>query len=528
LIIAGIIRAAVLWAGWEQLDSDPDAYDAIAQTMARTGTFGLTAPDGSASPTAFRPPLYPAILAIPHAAIIAASGQIGPPPSAENAFASRLAIAAIHGCMGLMTVVLTYLTALRLLGPSVPRSAAKTLPSAAGGDIGIADGATTLASMIAAAWVILDPILLQASVLVMTETLATTLAIAATLQWVTLVDRVDPTTRPPAGSPNPTLPRGTIAGTLRLGMLLGLAYLCRPTFIVWTFLLVVYLILWSLGLYRQERRLVHPQSTRRWKPPAAVAIGLSLTSGLFLVAWTVRNNAQFGKPIWATTHGGYTLLLGNNPSFFDYMRSGTIGIAWDPEDFFARWRSRHLSDPRNADFWTRPLPITSDPQWTQPVDGSGFKRFAGEVGDDRLAYETAKMAIGNDRGGFALASLWRLGRLVSPMPQSPPQSPGPPPNRHRIGVAAVTLFYSLSYLFVLVGAWRLRRHLLTPRWAAAIALFLSLAAVHTFYWTNMRMRAPAIPVVAILASAALLRRSPCQPIGPRITTVATPTEAAEP
>src|SRR5690606_35279243 len=112
--------------------------------------------------------------------------------------------------------------------------------------------------------------------------------------------------------------------------------------------------------------------------------------------WTLRNQRRLGQPIWATTHGGYTLLLGNNPPFYDYVRHGRFGVAWDAGDFFRKWERRALADPRGESFWASPEPISVlDPTWDERRPAA-----TDEVGQDRLAYETAKWSIGRDPAGF--------------------------------------------------------------------------------------------------------------------------------
>jgi hypothetical protein len=232
--------------------------------------------------------------------------------------------------------------------------------------------------------------------------------------------------------------------------------------------------------------------------PALAAITLAFITCVFVGGWTLRNQKHFGKPIWATTHGGYTLLLGNNPSFFQYMRSGRIGIAWDPQAFFDRWETRDQADPRRVEFWQAETPLPSDPNWQANMRDSEVQ---GELFEDRLAYETAKMAIANDYEGFVLATFWRVGRLLSPMPQVfEGASTG-----KRAGAAVVTIYYTVTIGLIIWGMVRLSRNLLKPRWMAVIMLVLSLVAVHAVYWSNMRMRAPAIPGLAILAAVPLCK-----------------------
>lgn len=499
VIIAAIVRGGVLWMAFGQLHDDPDAYDAIARTLATTGTFAVVAAGDDTVPTAYRPPLYPAILAVihrvSHSPIIATEEDLQDPLFGGKTPVSRTAIAVLHWAMSLATVVITYFVALEMLRPiagaaAVPNSQSTSDP-------------IKLPAFFAALLVAIDPILIQSSVRVMTETLAALLAVATLYCWCRLVDRM---------APEAVKKMPIFAATALLGLVLGLAYLCRPTFIVWTALLIGYLSLWSAwrmcGAWLQRSRRRESAATgesgesisdggNRFSP-AVAAIMLVFVTSLFVGGWTLRNQKHFGKPIWATTHGGYTLLLGNNPSFFAYMRSGKIGIAWDPQPFFDRWETRDQADPRRVEFWESETPLPSDTVWQATLRDSEVQ---GELLEDHLAYETAKMAIANDYEGFIHATLWRVGRLLSPMPQVFAGAS----NGKRIGAAVVTIYYSATVVLVIGGIFRLSRNLLRPHWIAAIMLVLSLVAVHAIYWSNMRMRAPAIPALAILAAVPLCK-----------------------
>lgn len=464
LLFTAIVRAAMLWSGWDNLREDPDAYTAMSQTLTRSGVFGLTTADGTPLPTAFRPPLYPAVLSGLTLAIITVSGIFADPLATENLTAFRLLIAALHWGLGLLTVAATYGAARRLLGHVAAWPSVDVIHRPAA---------------VAALLVAIDPILLQSSTRVMTETLATTLAAMSLWAWTLLMEQLQ---RDETGEPSAARPknRSDLVTTLVLAFVLGLAYLCRPTFIVWTAMLAGYLVLWAV-------------LARRLKPLSA-AIAIVLVTTVLVGGWMLRNQRHFGQPIWATTHGGYTLLLGNNPPFYQYVREGSLGVAWDPQFFFERWEARTLADPRVPSFWEPEMPVEADPDWltTQPA-------AADEIAQDRLAYETAKMTIRNDPSGFIQACLFRLARLWSPLPL---RHGGP------IGLAivAVTVFYTLILLSAVVGAVMLRRQLFLPFWAAALCLLLALGAVHAVYWTDMRMRSPAVPVLAILAVVPLTKR----------------------
>ena len=54
-----------------------------------------------------------------------------------------------------------------------------------------------------------------------------------------------------------------------------------------------------------------------------------VTTSLVLAPWTIRNERQLGSPVFTTTHGGFTLLLANNPDFYEFLRNGAWGEVWD-------------------------------------------------------------------------------------------------------------------------------------------------------------------------------------------------------
>ena len=163
LLAALFLRVGVLWKFGESLAEDRDNYRAIAERV--VAGEGFVDPQ-SHSATAYRPPLYPLLVA----AILFFGG-------------GELAIGAVQVALGVATVALTVLCGRRL---------------GLGG-----------ASLIAGLLVAVDPLLLYQTALVMTETLAAFLA--ALLLWLWL------------GEPGP---RRNFA----LGAAFGLCCLCRPTF----------------------------------------------------------------------------------------------------------------------------------------------------------------------------------------------------------------------------------------------------------------------------------------------------------
>nr|MCS5574241.1 glycosyltransferase family 39 protein [Pseudomonadales bacterium] len=238
LLLGLLVRGAVLWQYRDTLTRDDDNYGEIATNLRQQSIFGLG--QQTATPTAFRPPLYPLLLA---ATMI--YEKITP-----------LQVGVLHLLLGLLTILLVYQLARQY---RLPRAAP-----------------------LAALLVAIDPILLYQSTRIMTETLATLLAVA-TLYCLSHLNQQR---------------RWTTA--LGSGCVLGLSILCRPTFLVWLLLCLVVLV------------ALEPKWRQRWQLGGALLAGAVLV----ITPWTIRNMMQFNRPIALTTHGGYTLLLGNNPVFY--------------------------------------------------------------------------------------------------------------------------------------------------------------------------------------------------------------------
>ena len=97
-----------------------------------------------------------------------------------------------------------------------------------------------------------------------------------------------------------------------------------------------------------------------------------------------------------TTHGGYTLLLGNNPQYYDFLRRWWLESAtWDAKDVYASWRAQHtlIETPVGA--------------------------AADEVAADRWAYHQAWSSIQHDPAGFLFASIHRLALFGDGCPCKP-------------------------------------------------------------------------------------------------------------
>ena len=320
-----------------------------------------------------------------------------------------LPIAILHSILGACSVMLTYRIALRL-------------------------GLSDLQSLAASALVLFDPILLRQSTLVMTETLATFLGLFA--WWLALfLDR------------NST--RGAAIGAaigLAIGATLGIACLCRPTALAWA-------LLWG-------------GSELRRNPLRASCLLLGCL--LVLLPWWKRNQSEIGQGLWATTHGGYTLLLANNPILYEHWET-SWSRQWDDDRFHAWWQAKRLEENVRAE---------SD-----------------ELASDALANALGWQSIRANPVLFFKACAIREGWMWAWWPAEH--------QAHWILRVAIGIWYAITTIAGFVGLIRLLgRAGSEPKfvcWLPALTLAVSLCLVHAVYWSNMRMRAPIIPVISLLA-----------------------------
>lgn len=420
-IAALLVRGSFVWLMRDHLKDDPDGYRQLAATLSETGRYAIQPGSGDEhsrelQPTAYRPPLYPLLIAV--------TGSISP--------SLNTAVIVLHLTLGVLTVLIVV-------------------------SIGKA-WSLGWASYFAAFLVAFDPILLNQSALVMTETLAAFLAVAILAVLTTTESRTSLDEHSLSGSGlQPRLSHKTLGRAAATGAIFGCAVLARPTFLVW-------LMLSALAFLCIRRPLSKALST------TAVIV---VTAAAVLTPWTVRNLLVLDNPVFATTHGGYTLLLGNNPAFYDFLRGGP--------SYSATWDSREL-----------------DAEYTR------IRRDFGEdeVAADRWAYEQAFRHIKAEPRMFLYASAVRVSRLWRLVPH---QTGASESTLRRLSRYVVGIWYAHVFGLALLGSFVLARRLCRPPWIWGLLLLVSLTAVHAFYWSNMRMRAPAMPVIGLLAAAGLLR-----------------------
>ena len=291
--------------------------------------------------------------------------------------------------------------------------------------------------------VALDPLLVLYTTFVMTE--VTMAALFAVLMYCHVRFKQQP------GNSEQIPGRTGWRQPVTMGLLFGACALCRPS--VWPFGALA-IGWWWIG-----------NSRRDWKYAAGVAIGV----GVLIVPWTIRNANQIGKPVFATTHGGYTLHLANNNVFYNEVVQKPWGTTWRGDSLNA-WNDESHSKMRVA------------------------KITAGdEPAIDRWHRQQAFVFMRANPVGFLKGCGLRFLRFWSPIPNTTSSSAGTP----RAVVWAVGLFYG----FVLVGLvlFVFRTH--QKRWAIGFGLLLvSFSIVHSVFWSNARMRAPLVPAIAILSA----------------------------
>lgn len=209
-----------------------------------------------------------------------------------------------------------------------------------------------------------------------------------------------------------------------------------------------------------------------------MAVGTILVVG----PWAVRNQIYLGSPVLTTTHGGYTLLLANNPVFYTDVVAHGWGTNWEKSSF-DRWQSDLQAE----------LLRQLGPNAT-------------EVERDRSQSLRAREFIKCVPRQFLDAAWYRTRSLWSPVPQREVAS--------KVSswlVFAVGWYYTVVLSAFAVGmvvvAVRRQFHL----WWALYAMVLTIQLVHVAYWTNARMRAPLVPVISLFAVVPLCRKSNIAP-----------------
>lgn len=502
-----LIRGGVLFSSLDSFNDDPDDYRRLAENWYSFGVFGT-----EKTATAFRPPLYPWTLQtlVPLRASserppkVDATVKTDKPGAFQRFFDAKIAlsrnasIALWHWILGVATVAVAYRIGRKLgFGPN--------------------------AAAVGAFFVAVDPILLQQSRFVMTETLATFFAATLILGTLSCVER-----------------RGAKVSSVyfgALGLAFGLSILCRPAFFAFAGLVFLYFVAVELRLSptggrrspaekldeppqlektnSQQKEDVATKSHKLGAPifPSVARVAAFLVGIAAVVApWAVRNEREFGRLILTTTHDGYTLYLANNPEIYEHYRVAPFGTLWNPDEF----HRRRAVDYANAATAANIKPNSKE----------------AELFQNEWTRAEAKTAITAEPSTFLLASGIRFTELWRVLPNDVDAPTAPSKSAFSLKTAAryaVAAFYSLEWAFAALGCVALflfarnarqnpqnRQNrasfaraadaLLASRWLVGFLLVASVQIPHLIYWTNMRMRAPLeifLPFLAIFGGIAL-------------------------
>jgi hypothetical protein len=442
-----VLRMAACGVWAHELTIDRDLYLGLAEGLADGR--GFCAPE-TTNPTAFRPPMYPWVLSL-------LLPRLGKP----------MAVAAVNIVCGAITVVLTAKLAQLCWLPRLPTAGAL-------------------------AWVVCNPLLLRYTPQPMTEAVFTALHLAL------IVGLGRALTFPTASTLHD---RRTGVFWAGLGLLSGVTVLCRPTVGPFVAAVALGLFVTAIGLRRGP---TSDPSTKAW---SAIPLPLTLRRhclafiaglALVIVPWVVRNQQVLGHPVFTTTHGGYTLALGNNEVFYREVARQPWGTVWSGD---------------SLDRWQRDMAHRKDQQL-----GPG----ASEVASDRWFSEQARSAMQADPVGCGWAIWYRLRSLWNPWPRVTI-------NALPSAVLGVVSLMNTAVLFAaLIGLCVLCRRRSFAAVLMALAI-VSVQAVHLLYWTDTRMRTPLEPLVAVCAAAVLtIRPSRGEPHQQRRSETIAPVNEANP
>lgn len=291
-------------------------------------------------------------------------------------------------------------------------------------------------SAVAGTLVAADPLLVRQFTLIMSETVFLGLFCAMLLCWLDW------------SRPSPLIDR---AQRLRWAALLPVGFLVAASVLTRPIALAVWL---GLGLASVLERRVSD-----WCISTVIALIAALP-------WLLRNLVVMGAPILTTSHGGYTLWLGQNPEYYSQVVAGSNN-QW-PSESHADWTARNATETAGM---------------TEIDRDRHFRRRAW----DWMLAEPIHAAR---------SMLHHIAMLWSPTPHDQPAVV-----RWVCGV-----YYAALYVLVLCGlaqpaTWQ-------PRRIAYPVILLTVTLVHAVYWSDVRMRAPLIPVLSVLAAAGVERAIP--------------------
>ena len=413
----------------QDLATDSDGYLAHARIVA-TGE-GFAGPS-TRRPTAFRPPAYPMVLGL----------------QMKLGCSDSLSVANVNMVSSAVILCLTLTLAIQ-------------------------SGLAVIAALCAVWAVAFDPLLVRYSSLPMTEVPCAAILLAAVVWYRSA--RIAFT--PPAESPDSAAGRHVATKTLVIsGILFGIGCLVRPIVLVSCAFLTMFAIVSSI---RSAHGRPHSIALSTFAPPGSPLFAFRFSiilpaavAVLTITPWIIRNAITFGDFIPATTHGGYTLTLGNNPAFYRDVIDGSDQFPWDGDAL---------------DAWQQQMSAKSISDGVPPGD---------EPAQDAWYYQQAVAAIRAEPRSFLKATALRLERFWAMSAAGTESSP--------IMQLAVSVWYCLLWIGLvlqMIGCWFRRKSKQSVSSAELWLVVLSFLLMHSVYWTDTRMRAPVMPILCVLSVA---------------------------
>jgi hypothetical protein len=315
-----------------------------------------------------------------------------------------------------------------------------------------------LSAFFATAITAFDPLLIRYAILPMTEVPAAAMLLAAIVALTAGKRRSE------------ILNNGVWRFDILAGILFGLGSLVRPILLVSCALLVLWRLMVDAKYSLRSFRLV------------AITMLPMIFAVLTLSPWIIRNAVQFGKFIPATTHGGYTLALGNNPDFYRDVINSHVGFPWKGPQLDA-WQQRMVAESA-----AQGVPVDSEPA----QDGWYYRQAVASIKAQPLSFLNACL--------LRLRRFWAI-------------TPGTDVGLPRLAILLVAVWYSGIGIGLVVGlgssvvvGFKLLRSQLSHGCKAKSGLaelwlvVFSFMLMHSVYWTDARMRAPVLPLICILAT----------------------------
>ncbi|HEY1067299.1 MAG TPA: hypothetical protein VGE52_14355, partial [Pirellulales bacterium] len=184
--------------------------------------------------------------------------------------------------------------------------------------------------------------------------------------------------------------------------------------------------------------------------------------------------------IIATSHGGFTMWLANNFYYYRFLKTHDWSETWDGV-----------------------LPDGPVVYGVAPSQAPAKPGGAIELAYDEAYGRLAASAIASDPVGYRLATAHRLAKFWAIEPHREGHQESVKRQALRVAIGA---WYALQFALAALGLIALlfrRREPGATAWFPAFLLIVAFTYAHSVYWSDLRMRGPIEPALALFAAAGL-------------------------